>query len=285
MNVEPAALPEEFAEAFAELRSRFGRLGATVLFFPEIRSTNDVATSLASAGGNEGAVVIADAQTAGRGRRGRSWFSPPGSGLYVSIVLEPARAAAGRERAIALLTLAAGVALAEGVERATGFAPAIKWPNDLIVGSRKLAGVLAEGIVRPPGAVGPPQVAAVVLGYGINVRQSAFPPELGDRATSLESELGRAIDRPRLCAETVASIATRYDDLLAGRFDAILDAWHARAPGSRGARVQWQTPEGARAGTTAGVDDMGALLVRVGGTTERLIAGEVTWSRNDAASY
>ncbi len=118
----------------------------------------------------------------------------------------------------------------------------------------------------------------MVLGYGINVQSTAYPPELGDRATSLESELGRPIDRAMLCAETIASLAARYDDLLAGRFDAILDAWHARAPGSRGARVQWETPEGPQSGTTAGVDAMGALLVRVGDRVERLVAGEVVWT-------
>jgi len=286
MAQHPDPLPAEFTEAFERTRTRFGRLGGTVLFFSSIHSTNDVAAALASSGAPAGALVIADAQTAGRGRRGRTWFSPPGAGLYVSMVLEPRRSREP-ERALALLTLAAGVALSGAIEQATGLRPDIKWPNDLVVGPRKLAGILAEGIVdraasgsaeggapdRSP-ATG---VAAVVLGYGINVASAAYPAELADRATSLESELGRPVDRAVLCAETVASIAGRYDDLLAGRFDAILDAWHERAPSGRGARVQWQTPDGPRAGTTAGVDEMGALLVRAGGQTERLLAGEVTW--------
>ncbi|HEX4347273.1 MAG TPA: biotin--[acetyl-CoA-carboxylase] ligase [Vicinamibacterales bacterium] len=275
---QPQPLPPEFAEAFAHARPRFGRFASQVLFFHEVDSTNNVATTLASNGACEGAVVVADAQTAGRGRRGRSWFSPPGAGLYVSLVLEPATAT-DRERATALLTLAAGVALAEGIERATGFAPAIKWPNDLVAAGRKIAGILAEGIVRPSSTdPGNSYVAAVVLGYGINVSTSAFPAELSDRASSLEGELGRAVDRAQLCAESIAAMAARYSDLLAGRFDAILDAWHARAPGSRGARVQWETPGGVRSGTTDGVDRMGALLVRTGGATERLVAGEVTWA-------
>lgn len=278
MSIEHQPLPKEFSDAFASARPRMGRLGSPVLFFPAIHSTNDVASTLAAAGG-EGAVVIADAQTAGRGRRGRDWFSPAGAGLYVSLVLEPARTTGDPERALALLTLAAGVALAEAVQRATGLTTAIKWPNDLLVDGRKLAGILAEGIVGRSDQSGVPRVASVVLGYGINVGRAAFPPELADRATSLELELGRTIDRGALCAETVASIAARYDDLLAGRFDAILDAWHALSPGSRGGRVQWETPEGPRSGITAGVDEMGALLVRAGnGTTERLVAGEVTWS-------
>ena len=271
-------LPADFAEAFARAKPRFGRLASQVLFFHEIDSTNNVATSLALGGPCEGAVVLAGAQTAGRGRRGRSWFSPPGSGLYVSVVLEPARATDG-ERATALLTLAAGVALAEGIERATGFAPAIKWPNDLVVERRKIAGILAEGLAKPSRAgAGGAHVAAVVLGYGINVSTSAFPPELSDRASSLEGELGRAIDRAQLCAESIAALAARYADLRAGRFDAILDAWRDRAPASRGARVRWEAPDGTRSGITAGVDEMGALLVRSGGAIERLVAGEITWT-------
>ena len=166
-----------------------------------------------------------------------------------------------------LTTLAAGVALAEGIERVTGLAADIKWPNDLLVGRRKLAGILAEGI---SGEV-------VVLGYGINVSASAFPAELGDRATSLESELGRPIDRAALFAETLSTLAARYDDLLTGRFDVILDGWRARAPASRGARVSWETPTGQRTGMTAGIDDEGGLLVQVGDRIERIVAGEMTW--------
>src|SRR5713226_6676688 len=134
MSIQPETLPGDLSDALA--RVRLGRLGAPLLFFSTIGSTNDVASALATGGDREGAVVIADAQTAGRGRRGRTWFSPPGAGLYVSVVLAPARASHASERATALLTLAAGVALAEAIERATGLAPAIKWPNDLLIGRR-----------------------------------------------------------------------------------------------------------------------------------------------------
>jgi BirA family biotin operon repressor/biotin-[acetyl-CoA-carboxylase] ligase len=216
-------------------------------------------------------VVIAGEQTAGRGRRGHAWFSPPGSGLYVSVVLAPARARVDPARATTLLTLAAGVALAEAIEAATALRVAIKWPNDLVVSRRKLAGILAEGV---PSAGG---VDAIILGYGINVAPAVYPPELGDRATSLESELGRTVDRAALCAETLLSLARRYADLLDGRFDAILDAWRTRAPGSRGARVVWQAASGPQAGLTAGIDERGALLVRVGDRIERIVAGEISW--------
>lgn len=250
-----------------------------MLFFPTIGSTNDVALTLAAQGDRVGTVVIADEQTAGRGRRGRTWFSPPGSGLYVSLVLAPGRARVEPERAATLLTLAAGVALTEAIEATTALRVDIKWPNDLLVSRRKLAGILAEGApgARDGGDRSSGAAHTVVLGYGINVGPMAYPPELGDRATSIETELGRIVDRTALCVETLASVARRYADLLAGRFDVILDAWRDRAPASRGARVVWQAPEGSRTGVTAGIDDWGALLVRVGDRVDRIVAGELQW--------
>src|SRR5207244_728653 len=216
-----------------------------------------------------GCVFVADAQTSGRGRRGRTWFSPPGAGLYVSAILSPARSR-DAERATLLMTLAAGVGLVEGVRQATGLAPALKWPNELYVGRRKLAGILAE-------AAGSAAGSAVVVGYGINVHAVSFPPELSDRVTSLESELGRDVDRPRVFAETLCALARRYDDLLEGRFDAILDAWRSLAPAAEGARVSWTTPAGEQTGVTAGIDDRGALLIRTSNRTERVSAGALRW--------
>jgi BirA family transcriptional regulator, biotin operon repressor / biotin---[acetyl-CoA-carboxylase] ligase len=175
-----------------------------------------------------------------------------------------------------LTTLAAGVALAEGIEAVTAFRVDLKWPNDLYIERRKLGGILAEGVSAGTGARGS-SVDAVVLGYGINVGATLFPPDLASRATSLEIELGRPVDRARVFAETLAALARRYDDLLACRFDAILDEWRARAPGGRGARVSWTTPSSTQVGVTDGIDDDGALLVRVGGRTERIVAGELTW--------
>ena len=102
--------------------------------------------------------------------------------------------------------------------------------------------------------------------------------ELRDRVTSIESEVGRTVDRYRVFVETLAALARRYDDLLDGRFDAILDGWRARAPGASGAKVTWQEAGRARIGTTAGIDDRGALLVRTDSGMERLVAGEVTWT-------
>jgi BirA family biotin operon repressor/biotin-[acetyl-CoA-carboxylase] ligase len=263
--------PDDLAAAIDRARPRLGRLASTLLFFDTIGSTNDVCRAKVSAGRSEGLVVVAGEQTAGRGRRGHTWFSPPGSGLYVSVVLRPAAARTDPARATTLLTLTAGVALAEGIQQATGLRIDLKWPNDLQVSRRKLGGILAES----SGAGD--RSDTVVVGYGINVLSTAFPPELGDRATSLESELGRAIDRHHLLAETLAALSRRYEDLLAGRFDAILDAWRGLAPAASGARVAWTTNAGTASGVTAGIDDLGALLVRVGDTAERIVSGEVVW--------
>jgi BirA family biotin operon repressor/biotin-[acetyl-CoA-carboxylase] ligase len=295
--------------AIARVRDRLGPLGSTILYYPTIGSTNDAASnfarrlradpsaaarsaeaegasaSLAEARVNygraeagqdaEGLVVVADEQTAGRGRRGHTWFSPPGSGLYVSVILTPGRARVDPARATGLMTLAAGVALAEAVEATAGLTVNLKWPNDLFVGRRKLAGILAEAV--SPSGGGETREITIVLGYGINVGPMAYPPELADRATSLESELGRPIDRHHLFADTLAALARRYEDLVDGRFDAILDAWRRRAPAASGARVEWTTPLGRQSGITEGIDDQGALLVRFGQRIERIVAGELTW--------
>jgi len=273
LNSSPSELPAEFASALARARPHLGRLASHVIFFTSVGSTNDIAAGLATGRDDaEGSVVLADSQTAGRGRRGHTWFSPQAAGLYVSVVLTPARSRGSRDRAFSLLTLAAGVALSEAVQQSTGLTAHIKWPNDLLVDRRKLAGILAEAVD------GRPETRNVVLGYGINVGAASFPTDLADRVTSLESELGRAVDRPRVLVETLCALARRYDDLLEARFDAILDAWRALAPGSQGRRVSWTTPDGEQRSVTAGIDDRGALLVRVGDRIERIVAGEVTWS-------
>jgi BirA family biotin operon repressor/biotin-[acetyl-CoA-carboxylase] ligase len=264
------------AARIRQARPRLGPLGSTIRFFPTIGSTNDVAAALARSDDHcEGAVVIADEQTAGRGRRGHGWHSPPGSGLYVSVVVAPARAKTDPSRATMLLTLAVGVALAESVQGAVGLPVQLKWPNDVFVGRRKLAGILAEAAERDRRS---PAANLIVVGYGLNVAATAYPPELRDRATSLERELGRRVDRDHLLVETLAALARRYDDLLEGRFDAILDAWRRLSPASIGSGVSWSTASGVQRGVTSGIDGDGALLVKVGERVERIVSGELTWS-------
>jgi len=270
----PSERTSGLVDAIDRARTRLGRLATSVEHFASVGSTNDVAMdritrsakAFAERSSVEGLIVVADEQTAGRGRRGHTWFSPPGAGLYVSVVLAPATSRVDPARATMLTTLAAGVALAEGIESATGLRADMKWPNDLHVSRRKLAGILAEGAGD-----------TVVLGYGINVTTAALPPELRDRATSLETELGRPVDRAIVLVETLAALSRRYADLLDGRFDAILDAWRARARLAIGARVTWSPAGETLSGVTAGIDDRGALLVRVGDRIERIVSGEVSW--------
>lgn len=263
-------LPGDLAAALAARRERMRPFGDPVYYFAETGSTNDVAAALADRGAPEGATVVASAQTAGRGRFGRRWFSPPGAGLYVSVVCRNASAAP-------LLTLAGGVAVADGVRAATGLPVQIKWPNDVIVHSgaparrRKLAGILAEATSGADG------LQHVILGFGINLLSTAYPPDLAATATSIETELGRLPEAGGVLAETLAALARRTAELAGRRPEALLARWRELAPSACGAAVQWETQAGARSGITAGISDDGALLVRTDGSIERIMSGEVRW--------
>jgi BirA family biotin operon repressor/biotin-[acetyl-CoA-carboxylase] ligase len=262
-------LPLEFAAALEQTALARGHVGATIHYFAEIGSTNDEAARLAERGAAEGTTVIASSQTAGRGRFGRTWFSPPGAGLYVSVICRDPRAAPS-------LSLAAGVAVAEGILAATGLPVEIKWPNDIVIDAglgrrRKLAGILAEASSSPEG------VQHVILGFGINLRPAAYPPEIGDRATSLETELGREVQPGPVLAETLAALKTCLDQLSAGNRMRVLARWRELSPSSSGAAVEWDTQSGNRSGKTAGIEDDGALRVTVNGTTERIISGTLRW--------
>jgi BirA family biotin operon repressor/biotin-[acetyl-CoA-carboxylase] ligase len=239
----------------------------------KVPSTNDLAAALAERGASEGCAVIADAQSAGRGRQGRSWSSPAGAGLYISAILRPPH------HAVPLLTLAAGVAVADAVKASSGLDPRLKWPNDVYIGERKLAGVLAEaGSLHEEGAgelYG--QLKYVVVGIGINVMPAAHPPDVAARATSIEGELGRGIDRGLLLTECLVGLATRYDELRSGRSGDVLWAWRARARESLGRTVEWDAAGGSRRGIASDIDETGALVVRTDEGVERIISGEVRW--------
>jgi BirA family transcriptional regulator, biotin operon repressor / biotin---[acetyl-CoA-carboxylase] ligase len=259
------ALPEDLATALTLAGDRTGIFAGQVLWYAEVGSTNDVAASLADRGEPEGAVVVADAQSAGRGRHGRAWASPPGAGLYMSMVVRPAAHAVG------LLTIAAGVALADGVHAATGLRPQLKWPNDVYIGGRKLAGILAEAGTSTSG------VQHVVLGCGINLMPAAYPAEVAARATSIESELGRPIDRGLLLVECLAALHARYCQLQSNARASVIAGWRDRAVSTFGRRVEWDVAGVTRHGVAEDIDENGALLVRDGSTRARVISGEVRW--------
>jgi BirA family biotin operon repressor/biotin-[acetyl-CoA-carboxylase] ligase len=267
----PDPLPADLARALDSAGDRITPFGRSVHYFHEVGSTNDVASGLADRGAPEGTVVLADAQTAGRGRLGRQWSSPPDAGLYVSLVCRNRIAAP-------FLTLAGGVAVAEAIRSATGLPVEIKWPNDIVVsrgagGGRrpKLAGILAEGSTGVDG------LQFVVVGIGINVRPAALLPPVAERATSLEAELGRPVDPVHLLVELLAAFARAFAELSVGRHDAVLDRWRALAPSASGARVTFEAGHGRRDGVTSGIADDGALLVRTDRGTERIVAGEILW--------
>ncbi|HXG55886.1 MAG TPA: biotin--[acetyl-CoA-carboxylase] ligase [Vicinamibacterales bacterium] len=268
----PEAPPVEFETALRHAAARLGSFGRALHYFSEIGSTNDEAARLAHGGAPQGTTVVAAAQTAGRGRFGRSWFSPPGAGLYVSVVCR-------NRRAVPYLTLTGGVAVAEGITSATGLAVEIKWPNDIMVSMvsggpgrrRKLAGILAEASSNAGG------VQFVVLGFGINLRPAAYPADIADRATSLESELGRPADAGDILAATLVALRTRMAELDSRGPAGVLSRWRDLAPSAQGHTVEWDGPTGVTSGRTAGLGDDGALLVQTAGQVERITSGTVRW--------
>ena len=270
----PSPIPEEFAEPLRNAGDRLGVFSRQqFLWYSTVPSTNDLAGALAARGAGEGCAVIAEAQTAGRGRHGRAWSSPPGAGLYISTILRPPT------HALSLLTIAAGVAVADAIQLATGLDSQLKWPNDVYAGDRKLAGVLAEAGSMDEGSDADgdgPRLRYVVLGIGINIMPAAHPLDVAARATSIEGELGRGIDRGLLLTECFASLSARYEELRGGRPDGVLGAWRARSAATLGRTVEWDAG-GPRRGVADGIGDDGALLIRTDEGLERVISGEVRW--------
>jgi BirA family biotin operon repressor/biotin-[acetyl-CoA-carboxylase] ligase len=263
-------LPVDFAAALESARSRLPT-SASIHYFHEIGSTNDFALSMAASGAPEGTVVFADQQTAGRGRRGRAWYSPAGAGIYLSCIVRPAHSTG-----LALLSLAAGLATANAITATTGLPLELKWPNDVVVGRpwRKLGGILCEA------AGSGPRINVVVVGIGVNVQPAAYPPELQNRATSIEAELGRPAERGHVSVEILVRLLQEVARIREGDRARVLSDWRRLGhAGLADEPVRWQDQDGTRRGVAKDLDDDGALIVWTGGRTERLVAGEVTWER------
>ena len=261
-------IPDDLAAALAATVAERGVFGARVIFAAEVGSTNDLASAAAERGAAEGTTFVAGAQTAGRGRLGRTWFSPPDAGLYVSTIVRRAPLAPW-------MALSGGVAVGEGFRAATALPLEIKWPNDIVaVGGggfrarRKIAGILAEASSTPEG------VQHVVLGMGINLRPAAFPPELADRASSIETELGRPVDAGAVLAQVLAALNRTLRELEQSGPAALLARWLTLSPSAHGAPIEWE----GGSGLTAGLADDGALLIRTVNGLHRIIAGEVRWT-------
>lgn len=265
------SLRSDIARALSMDAERRGVFGTSWEYFDEIGSTNDVALRAADRGAPEGSLYVAGAQTAGRGRLGRSWHSPPEAGLYVSTIVR--RPALGP-----WITLAGGVAVAQGIREATGLPVQLKWPNDVVAvtGSafrsrRKLAGILAEA------SSGADAIHYIVLGFGINLRKSALPPELEGRAGSLEGELGRQVDGGAVLAETLAALHRSTSGIEAAGSSHLLAEWLRLSPSAHGADIEWDGPDDVRTGVSAGIDADGALRVATATGVERIVSGEVRW--------
>jgi BirA family biotin operon repressor/biotin-[acetyl-CoA-carboxylase] ligase len=244
-------------------------LAREVVWFAEIDSTNRHALALAAEGADHGTAVIAEAQTAGRGRLGRAFFSPPHANLYVSFVLRPR----GSAMTLGTLPLAVGVALAESVAAELGD-PArveLKWPNDVLVDAKKVSGILLE-------RASPSADTALILGIGVNlnVDPATFPDEFRARASSLSALAGRRIDRPRFAAALFARLESALDLHAAGGFAALRPRFDAlfRMVGRR-VRVS-DAAERVREGVVLGVGADGSLRLGTYEGEERLLAGDVT---------
>jgi BirA family biotin operon repressor/biotin-[acetyl-CoA-carboxylase] ligase len=251
-----------------------GRRGTVPMAAPvfehhdSIDSTNRRAKELAAAGCPARSLVVAEAQTAGRGRRGRAWHSPAGSGIYASLVLRPTLAP---EHA-PLLTLAASVAIAEALCARANVATVIKWPNDVLVGTRKIAGILTEMVAEPE------RMDFAVVGFGINVNlaASAVPAELRAVATSLRIETGRTFRRAELLADCLKRLGDLCAELEAGRFDAVLAPWRARS-NFIGRRVRVETLRETRVGLASDVGPDGSLVLETAdGVRHSVLSGDVT---------
>lgn len=237
------------------------RLGRPLVVKAVTGSTNDDARILAAAGAGHGTAVLADQQTAGRGRLGRAWSSPAGDNLYLSVIWRAGLA----ESIPPTMTLAAGVAVSEALDRFTPTPTRVKWPNDVRHQGKKLAGVLTEAMFR--GA----QPTAVVLGVGVNVRGESVAPELVDVATSLRIVRGDDLSRAGVLGALLSSLDVTLSALMSGGFAAIRARLLARCE-TVGARVS----VGDVTGVATDIDDDGALLVRDdGGTVHVVRSGEV----------
>jgi len=253
------------------------QFGRPAHHFDSIDTTMREAAQLARDGCPEGTVVTAAQQTAGRGRLGRTWLSEPGGGLYVSLVLRPDIAAG----AAPVLTLVVGLGVAEAVQTQTGMSCDIRWPNDILIGERKCAGILVEMETDQE------RVAHVIVGVGLNLNYKDFGPDLENLATSLLIETGRRFEADSILQPMLDAIRDNYEIYLDRGKEPVLDAFSRASSYVSGRRVVVVGSDNDRApdrrGTTAGLDANGMLLLRDdAGRVEPVLAGSV---RPDDTEY
>ena len=265
MNGAPRPSPATADRLRALLQARGTSWSAPVECFDRVTSTNDLARERARAGAPQFSVVMAGHQSAGRGRTGKEWISPPGN-LFVSVILRPAP----RFAHAGLIPLAAGVAVSEALD-AFGVRARLKWPNDLVVAEKKIGGLLAEA------ASGGEGVESVVLGMGVNLTldPATAPDDLRDTITSVKAESGRAVTPEEAAAEALARVAVWYHALAREGAAPVLAAWRARSVPWWGRPVEVRSGPRVVRGVARGVDEQGALLLDLeGGARAALLSGE-----------
>jgi len=243
-------------------------IGRDIRVFEQTTSTNDVIEKLARDGVREGVVVFAESQTKGRGRLGRKWISPERKGLWFSVLLRPDL----RPQETTQLTVAAATALRRAIQSETGLKPEIKWPNDILIGGKKVAGILTELSAELD------KVRHVILGIGVDVNLSAseLPVELKKTATSLKIESGETISRAELAVAVLRELDGDYSRVCARKFGALADEWERNCT-TIGKNVTVQIGNRKIRGHAESLDDAGALLVRTEhGRLEPITGGDVT---------
>lgn len=262
-------VPEHEVYGLHELESRMDTrwAGHPVLFYGELPSTNLQAKLDAENGAAQGTLIVAEMQTAGRGRRGRTWCSPAGTNVYFTLILKPDY---GVELS-SMVTLVMGLAVAEGIRKACGVDARIKWPNDIVVNGRKVCGILAEMSTERD------FIHYVVIGVGINVGLQEFPPEIAGTAACLEQECGKKIMRAGLVADVMRFFEELYDIFQRdGSLKGLAERYNALLAGRDG-QVRVLDPKGEFRGISRGISETGELLVERGdGTVETVYAGEVS---------
>lgn len=238
------------------------------LYFREIDSTNNRARALASEGYPEGTVIVAETQTAGRGRRGRDWYSPANQGIYVSIILRPVL----RLKEISRISLVTAVAVAETLEEELHLKPLIKWPNDILINNRKMVGILSEAVTDMD------SVEYIVVGIGLNINNTLqeFPADLRTPATSALAELDHPGSRIKVLQSLLLSLERHYNLLLGGNFARTLEKAR-RLSLVIGQEVQLDSGNSIVSGQAIDIDESGYLLVRdQTGTIHTIMSGEIS---------
>lgn len=263
---KPAKLDVQRLQTLLQSRS-FGR---RVRYMAEVGSTQQAAHSWVGEGASEGCMVVAEEQTAGRGRMGRSWHSPAGKGLWVSLILQPRMDL----RKAPQLTLLTAVALCRSLRKATSLEIGIKWPNDLLIDGKKISGILLESIAEDE------RLLYVVTGVGISVNLSVedYPEELLGKATSLRIASGQAWDREELLAAFLGEWENLYDVYLRQGFSPIRTLWETHSV-TLGRSVGMDTRSGRIEGEALGLDEQGGLRIQqLDGTVTSVFAGEIHFS-------